>query len=692
VSVLFLLGEPIEPKALMRPYGLYFLYRSRLRRHWSQELFAGLGIVIAVALVFATLVASGSIAGSAAQVVHKVIGSADLQLRSQSPEGFDERMLHSVEALPGVRAAAPLLEVPASIVAADGRRLNVTVLGADVALGILDGLAHTVPGSVFSEPAVGLSSASARALQIAPATVEGQSPQRVTVKLRGRAFGLNVSAVLGREAAGALSGVLAAAMPLEVLQALSGLKGRVSRILVQSAPGHRAEVRSELQRLAAGRIAVAPADQDIALLDQALTPGNLASDFFAAVAALLGFLLAFNAVLLTVPERRAQIADLRLAGARETAIVQLLLFQAVCLGVVASLIGLGIGWGLALAAFRQRPGYLAQAFVLGGNVVIGLGPALLAVAGGIAATCLASMVPLADLRRRRALDAIYREEGDPGNAIGAAFRARLAIAALLLLALATAILIGDPSLALVACVAVALACLLAMPLAFAGVIGGGAWVARHSKRLTILPVAVMSLRRTTLRSLALVMTGAVALFGAVALSGARGDLLKGLEQGADAYAAAGEIWVMNPNDVELASRFVPDRSVTNIGRVPGVEDVRALQGGFMDIGDRRVAVFALPGSTSYRLLRSEVVVGNIASAQRRLSESGWITLSQQLASERGAKVGGTVSSPGPSGPVTFRVAALTTNLAWPGGGGIDEHTRFKPPLGYQYANRPCGAT
>src|SRR5579875_2387277 len=78
---------PPEARRFIRPYGLFYLYRSRLRYHLSQELFAGLGIVIAVALVFATLVASGSIAGSAAQVLRKVVGHADLQLRARGPEG-----------------------------------------------------------------------------------------------------------------------------------------------------------------------------------------------------------------------------------------------------------------------------------------------------------------------------------------------------------------------------------------------------------------------------------------------------------------------------------------------------------------------------------------------------------------------------------------------------------------------------
>ena len=46
----------------MRPYALAYLYRRRLRVHAMQELLAGIGIAIAVALVFASTVAQSSIA------------------------------------------------------------------------------------------------------------------------------------------------------------------------------------------------------------------------------------------------------------------------------------------------------------------------------------------------------------------------------------------------------------------------------------------------------------------------------------------------------------------------------------------------------------------------------------------------------------------------------------------------------
>src|ERR1700716_3547067 len=100
----------------MRPSALVYFYRRRLRVHLAQELFAGVGIAIAVALVFAALVAEGSIAGSTRQVVHAVVGPATLQLRARDGNGFDERLLARVEHLPGVKQAAPLLEQTVTVV------------------------------------------------------------------------------------------------------------------------------------------------------------------------------------------------------------------------------------------------------------------------------------------------------------------------------------------------------------------------------------------------------------------------------------------------------------------------------------------------------------------------------------------------------------------------------------------------
>jgi putative ABC transport system permease protein len=49
----------------MRVQTLVYFYARRVRTHPIQELLAGLGIAIGVALALAVLVANGSIAGSA---------------------------------------------------------------------------------------------------------------------------------------------------------------------------------------------------------------------------------------------------------------------------------------------------------------------------------------------------------------------------------------------------------------------------------------------------------------------------------------------------------------------------------------------------------------------------------------------------------------------------------------------------
>lgn len=724
--------EPMHARALMRPHALLYFYRRRLRVHAAQELLAGLGVAIAVALVFATLLAAGTIAGSAGEVVHTVIGPANLQLRARAAEGFDERLLARVERLPAVRQAAPLLEQTATLVGPHGRRLTVDLAGADTALVVLDGLAHTLPIATLAPGGLGLSGTAAEALGIparlstrasvaggpvarsrsatkavaapppssnpsdpsaiatapvgeaptvtgAGAAVTSEGPA-VTMQLRGHADRLGVSAVLGPEAFGALAQADVAVMPLRSLQQLAGLEGRLSRILVQARPGELAAARAQLQALAGGVLTVAPADQDVAALRQALHPSDQASAFFAAIAALLGLLFAFNALLLTVPERRRAIADLRLIGTRRPAIAQMVLFQALCLGLAAALLGLLGGYLLSRGVLHQSPHYLAEAFTLGTHTMLAARPLAIAFLGGLLAACLASAVPLLDLRRRGALDAIYREAGVPGNTLGDGARRVLALAAVGLLALATLLLALAPALALLACAALALATVLAVPLTFAGVLSAARALAEHRQRLTILPVALSSLRATSLRSMALAATGAVAIFGSVALGGGRGDLLRGIRGFAHSYAADASLWVGNPGDNQATVDFQAGdnaRPIASggrggyigedgraIARIPGVAGVRAFQGGFLDLGDRRVWVIARPPGGARRVLESQIVEGDASVAGARLGAGGWIAVSKQIADERHLRVGGLLTLPTPSGATRLRIAATTTNLAW----------------------------
>ncbi len=666
-------SDPPRTRALLRPHALVDLYRRRLRVHAAQECFAAIGIAVAVALVFATIVAESSIAGSSAEVVKAVTGPASLQLRARDGQGFEERLLDRVQRLPGVKLAAPLLEQTATLRAGAhsrtgwvGRRTTIDLAGTDTSLAVLDGLAETLPLAALAPGTIGLSQQAADALGIGhPAQSAGV--RRVTLQMRGRATTLRVSAVLGHEAVGALSRALVAVMPLARMQQLSGLPGKITRIFIETRAGWHAQVTRELLALAGGRLDVAPADQDVTLLHEALGPSRLASGLFAAIGALLGLLLAFNAMLLTVPERRQVIADLRLAGARRAAIVEMVLFQALCLGVAASLAGLLAGYGLSVGVFHQSSAYLAEAFTLGSSTVLRPGQVVLAFLGGVLATCLASGVVLLDLRRGRPRDAVYQHEGVAGDTLRGTAQRRLFAGAVTLLIAAGALYALAPRAAIPATAILALATVLAVPLVLAGVLRLMRMLADRNERLITLPVVLASLRTTTLRSLALAATGAVALFGSVALGGSRANLLRGIGSFAHSYVAAADIWVVNPGDNQAVDEFSPGRAAARISSVPAVARVQRFQGGFLQLGPRRIWVIARPPGASRQVLASEILQGNAPSAEARLAQGGWIAVSKQLAEEHHTGLGGRLTLPTPTGSVLFRIAATTTNLAWPPG-------------------------
>src|SRR5829696_7324936 len=372
----------------MRFETLLYFYGRRLRTHPIQELLAGLGIAIGVALAFAVLVANGSIAGSAEQIVRGVVGRADLQLQARDARGFDARLLAQAKAVPGVERAAPLLDQRAVLVGPSGHEVTVQVAGLDPDLAALSGriAGNFLAGGLRFVRGVLLPSATAQALGIPDPADEAvtQPLPAVRLALRGEVRSLPVAAVLGRETIGPVAAARVAMLPLPRLQALADMRGRVTRILVETSPGERAKARAGLAALAREHhLTLASADAEARLLSQALGPSDQATGFFAAISALLGFLLAFNAMLLTAPERRRMLAELRIQGFKPRQLVRLLLFQALVLGTVASVAGLLVGSLLTSGVFNESPDYLSPAFTLGTGTVVGTWPIVLALGGGI---------------------------------------------------------------------------------------------------------------------------------------------------------------------------------------------------------------------------------------------------------------------------------------------------------------------
>ena len=638
----------------MKPVNVLHLYRVRLRARLVQELFAVVGIAAGVALLFASQVASQSLQSSVAQLSHGIVGNARMQLLARDAHGMPAGLVHQVRGIPGVRVAAPLVEASAQ---ASGPRSNASVelVGADASLRELGGalVRHTELTPFAGIGAVVLPAPLARRIGVT------KFGREVTFRLNGRVAQAPLYTQLREKQIGGLVASPIAVVPLFYAQEIAGLQGRVSRILVQPAAGRQAAVRAALVRLAAGHLNVEDTSYDEKLFAKAAAASNQSTALFALISALVGFLFAFNAMLLTVPQRRRLIADLRRDGYAPRTVIGVLLLDAVLLGAIACALGLVLGEELSIHLFRSNPGYLGSAFAVGTQRVVGWQSVALAAAGGMLAAIVAVLSPLRDIISRDPLAAITPKEGaGTGRA-----SARSALAGVVCLAAATGILLGAPKQAILGMVLLVGALLLILPVALDLALTA---LARLARRFTgaVPHVAAMELSAARARAIGVAATGAIAVFGAVAIQGAHADLLEGLEGAAHDTNALTNVWVSPPGAYNLL-KTSPFQTSTQaaLARLPGVRAVRIFRGGLLDWRERRVWVLAPPAEARPLLPASQIVEGSIGQASARIRAGGWVVLAQALADEHKLRIGDSVRLPTPI-PTTFRVAALSTNIGW----------------------------
>jgi putative ABC transport system permease protein len=641
----------------VKPSNALHLYRIRLRARFWQECFALVGIAAGVALLFASQIANSSLQSSVAQLSRGIAGNATLQLLARDPQGFPESTLTRVRRIPGVRVAAPLLEAGANAIGPRGSE-SVELIGANSSLSDLGGalVRHTALRPFGGIGAVVLPAPLSRSIGV---TGFGQE---MSLQLAGHTVQAPLYAQLHQRQVGALVDSAVAIAPLSFVQEATGLSARLSRILVQPAAGAEPRVRAALRALAGGRLNVEAIDYEEKLFAKAAAASNQSTALFSAISALVGFLFAFNAMLLTVPQRRRLIVDLRRDGYTPQAVIAILLLDAVVLGVLACVLGLALGEELSIHLFHASPAYLSLAFAVGSERLVSWQSVAIAAGGGMLAAIVAVLSPLRDILSRDPLAAIGLREGSHAASIASA-PARQALAGLVCLGTATAILLAAPDAAIPGMVLLVAALLLELPIALRATL---ALVGRLARAITaaVPHVATMELSAAGARAIAIAATGAIAIFGSVAIQGAHGDLLKGLEGAERELNASTDVWVSPAGSYNLLNTtpFVPVDQA-KLERLAGVRAVRLYRSGLLNYGERRVLVIAPPRQASPLLPEAQIAHGDPHQANERLRTGGWLVLSQALAAEHHLRIGQAVTLPSPD-PTTLRLAATSTNLGW----------------------------
>jgi putative ABC transport system permease protein len=622
-----------------------------------QESLAVIGIAVGVALLFASQIASTSLSGSVQQLTSQIIGdSQQLQVEARGPGGLDESVLQQVARLPGVGSAVPVLEQPATVIGPTGSQA-VDLLGTTPQFASVGGrlLRRFSNRQLARLHAIALPQ---------PVAEDIGASSLVTVKIQ---IGANVvrtflAATLEEREIGGLVRSPVAIAPIAYAQKLAEMPGKVTRIFVRPIAGRGQKVALELDRIAAhAHFNVEPADFDSKLFDVASTPETQSETLFSVISALMGFLFAFTAILLTVPRRRRMIEELWPHGAGYEVTMEILLFDAAVLAVLGCALGLLLGDALSTAAFHRAPGYLASAFPVGNSRIVSLRSVGLAVAAGVASAIGGVLWPMREV--------LLGSSGIRPVRRWAAVRLVVAVGCV---GVTTVILLVRPQDAFVGSATLVIALVLLMPCAFQVALDA-------FERLQRLPIGgaatelvVDELRspRVRVRALAIASLAGIAVFGTVAIGGAETSLRRGLYTSADAIDASADVWVSPSGETSvLATTPFNESASASIARLPGVATFGLYRGSFLDWGARRIWVLAPPANSKAPIPQRQLVAGSISQATARVREGGWAVLSEALAHENHLQVGDTFIVPSPE-PRPLRVAALSTNLGWPPGAMI----------------------
>jgi len=326
---------------------LSLAWRSLASRPLRSALTA-LAVALGVAMLVAVLVVSATLDASLERAALRLVGHADLEIRSFGTRGFTAASLHQIAAAPEVALAAPTVRKRVfyrygdhqgfveliGLAPASARQLGDYAMRAGAFLP--DESLHSVMVLATWARARGLHTGDYLELM----SYEGLQPFQVV--------GLLDDAGLGETGYGQVVYV-----SLQAAQQLFNLGDRAERVAVQLRPGAtvaalEARLRDTLQQ----DYQVVPAVERARVLRESTTALQQSLRPFGLVPLLVGLFFVLHSFLLSIAERVRELALLRIAGATPRQILRLVLAEALLLGALGGVVGTALGVALAAGLAR----------------------------------------------------------------------------------------------------------------------------------------------------------------------------------------------------------------------------------------------------------------------------------------------------------------------------------------------------
>jgi putative ABC transport system permease protein len=347
------------------------------------------GIALGVALGYAVHLVNRAAVEDVAAAVRSVAGEADIEVRG-GRAGFAEALYPKIARLPGVRFVSPVLELDVGVA---GTERTLRVVGVDIlrAAVLQPALLMEQRYDLIAPDRAFLSAGASAALGLAKGDtlqlVVGQ--RRVPLSVAGTLPG---SALRGQ----------AALVDIATAQWRFGRLGELNRLDIRVArDADRAVMVQRIQALLPPGAHAAPVEN----LEQASAYPSRAYrvnlNVLAMVALFTGGFLVFSAQALETARRRGEHALLRVLGLQRRGVARLVLLEAAVLGAVGALLGLVLGYVLAIVAVRAWGGDLGAGAFRGIAPQLAFSPVGAAAyfAAGIAVAVIGALLPARDAAR-----------------------------------------------------------------------------------------------------------------------------------------------------------------------------------------------------------------------------------------------------------------------------------------------------
>ncbi len=669
-----------------------------LTQRWTRTLLIVLSIALGVSTLVATRALSQNLSQAADTAINPFTEGIDL-IVDNGQAGVPRELARKLDRLEDIASADPLVLGNVAILEPAHDRL-VLLVGIDVN-NMGGGSGHSIiAGFEFSGPLVGVRSARELGERLQAIRARGEVPaflgQDLAARLENTVPPGGLLRLKGAEAVSARwSGIVRLAP--EVQQNLGSntlfmtledaarvvMPGRpdfVSRIGVRFRPNADREAATRQVQAVVGNSdmvrTVDASNESVRDVTKGLELGFLLGG---AGALVVGLFLVYNALSVSVAERRHDIGMLRSLGATRGQVIRLFLLEGLALGLIGSLLGLPVGYGLAWASLGPVRKVLEELFnvsLKASAIPVKPWTVSLALVAGPVTAVLAALVPALQAADEEPADAVRRSP----RLVGAMYRLVHIGVVGLMLGIGLACVLGRTILparvgAYGGVVSILIGALAATPLVASTL---ARFLQPVSRRLLGLEGRlaadnlVRAPGRTGLVIAALAATSALLVQTAGFIHSTESTLVGWID---DKIAA--DLFILSGNSLSSAGLPMDQVVGDRLRADPRVRAVLPVRGHQLTFRNRIVVLLALD-VTAMQQASEDLSLARAFRRHPELTTPGTCLMSENFAALYGVAVGDTVTVPGPFGGVDLRVIGTAVDYTWNRGTLIVDRAWFAP--------------